>query len=296
MNIIYKQTRRVDLDQCANVIKLSFNHLRKQSGMHTERFPRGHPYSFEHFLRTDPMYSYCAWHGSKLVGYTQALNRGKQWHLAFLFVNPKYQDQKIGKELVSRVWRVGPGVTHALSTFAYNNQAIGIYGRFGMAPVAGLVRLQVPRKELRLPPKPVLETKTQLSGADLAFIHKLEGRVRGYARPVDWERFFSQKKFHRFIFFKNGKRVGYSVVTDTGLIGPAGGVTSAMLSQVVRGTLHETVGMKAKNIGINFPSENIELYQTLLKCGFRVNEMALFLADHRYADFQKYVPAPLAMF
>ena len=169
MNISYRRTRRQDLDKAANVIKLAFNDLRKRSGMHSERFPRGHSYSFEHFLRTDPKYTYCAWHGSKLVGFTQALNRGKQWHLAFLFIHPKYQDQKIGKELVSRVWRDEPGVTHALSTFSYNNQAIGIYGRFGMAPITGLVRLSVPRKELRLPARPSIEFLTELTRADLAF-------------------------------------------------------------------------------------------------------------------------------
>jgi GNAT superfamily N-acetyltransferase len=296
MNIVFKRTRRADLDKCANVVKLSFNALRRRSGMATERFPRGHPFSFEHFLKTDPQYSYCAWHGSRVVGFTQAINRGKQWHLAFLFIHPKYQDQKIGKELVSRVWRDEPGVTHALSTFAYNNQAIGIYGRFGMAPIASIVRLQVPQVELRLPPEPNLQVRIEFGRADLKFIDDLEGKIRGYTRSVDWEQFFSHKKYRRFIFLKDGRRVGYSAVGVAGGIGPVGAVSSKILKQVTVATLYEARRMKPKVVGINFPTENIELYQILLKCGFRVQEMALFLSDAHYGDLQRYIPAPLAMF
>jgi len=296
MNIIYKRTRRVDLDQCANLIKLSFNHLRLRTGKSAERFPRGHPFSFEHFLKTDPGFAFCAWHGSKLVGFTQALNRGKQWYLAFLFVHPKYQDQKVGKELLSRVWRDEPGVSHSLATFSYNSQAIGIYGRFGMAPISGIVRLQVPKNDLILLKSSSLHVRSEITRADLGFINDLESRVRGYARPIDWERFFSQEKFHRFVFLKDGKRVGYSVVTDTGLIGPAGAVTSGTLTQVILRTLHEASQMKTKNVYVHAPAENIRLYQTLLKSGFRIREMLLFVSDRRYPDLQRYVPAPLAMF
>ncbi len=296
MNISYRKTRRQDLDKGASVIKLAFNDLRKRSGLEREHFPRRHPKSFEHFLKTDGERSFCAWHGNKVVGYTQALVRGKQWYLALLFVHPKYQDLKVGKELLSRVWCDEQGMTHSLATFAYNPQALGIYSRFGMAPIAGIVRMSVPRSKLILPDDSGLRVRPMSGRADRGFVNSLETKVRGYARLVDWQELFSQKSFRRLIFLKAGEKAGYAVITEAGLIGPVGAISPKILIEVVKGGMHEASGSRLKSIALQCPAENIELYQAALKAGFRIKEMLVFMSDKKYADFKRYSPGPLAMF
>lgn len=296
MNISYRRTQRRDLDQAANVVKLAFNTLRKRSGMETEHFPRGHPNSFEYFLKTDSDLTFCAWHGSKVVGYTQALVRGKQWYLAMLFVHPKYQDHKVGKELLSRVWREEPGMTHSLATFTYNTQALGIYSRFGMAPIAGIVRISVPRKKLVLPANLGLDVRPMTGRADSKFVEALETKVRGYSRTIDWKAFFSHKNFRRLIFYKRGKRIGYALMTEAGLIGPVGATDSSALIEVVEAAILEASRSTLKNVVLHCPAENIALYQTALKAGFRIKEMLVFMSDKKYADLQRYIPGPLSMF
>jgi ribosomal protein S18 acetylase RimI-like enzyme len=189
MAITYRRTRRTDLDACANLIKYTYNDLRKRVGMEPVRFPRGHPNSFEHYLSTDPGCSYIAFQGKRIVGFTQALNRGKHWFLSFLFIHPKYQDKKVGKELLSRVWREEPGVIHSLATFSYNPQAIGIYSRFGMAPIAALARFELPPQKIILPGASKVSTRFMKGDSDQRFINGLELQLRGFVRKQDWAKF-----------------------------------------------------------------------------------------------------------
>jgi GNAT superfamily N-acetyltransferase len=295
MNITYRRTRRADLDACANLIKYTYNDLRKRVGMQRVRFPQGHPNSFEHYLKTDPKYAYCAFHGDKMVGFTQAINRGKHWFLAFLFIHPRYQDKKVGKELLGKVWRDEPGVIHSLATFSYNPQAIGIYSRFGMAPIAGMARFELPPRKLTIPAMAGVSTRFYRGAADQRFIDQLEPSLRGFTRKQDWKQFFGQKKYHQLIFTKGGKRVGYGIISDTGLIGPVGAVSSAMLQEVLKGLLQYAATLSVKNLIVHLPAANIKSYQLLLAAGFRITEIVVFMSDHHYLDLQRYVPATLSM-
>ncbi|MCP4634563.1 MAG: GNAT family N-acetyltransferase, partial [candidate division Zixibacteria bacterium] len=135
-SISYRRCRKKDLVPSIKVIRSSFNHLRKQTGKEPLRWTvRGVPPFFEHLIKTDPKTFYCAWYKDKVIGFAGAIMRGKQWYLAWLFIHPRYQDKGVGGKLLEKVWREGKGITHALSTFAYNTQAVGLYSKFGMAPL-----------------------------------------------------------------------------------------------------------------------------------------------------------------
>ena len=96
------------------------------------------PPLIDHLHTTDPDMFYCAWKGDRLVGFAGAYVRGKQWYLAWLFVHPSLQDKGVGRKLLEKVWRDRPGMVHSLCTFAFNMQAVGLYSKFGMSPLADL--------------------------------------------------------------------------------------------------------------------------------------------------------------
>ena len=294
MKIIYKPCRKKDLIPATRLIRTAFNHLRIKTGKEPARFWIRRSPEFEHLYHQDKKTFWCAWAGKKMVGFSAALNRGRQWYLAHLFVDPSFQDQGIGNELLRRVWREGPDISHSLSTFAYNMQAVGLYSKCGMAPLCALPIMELELKKLNRPNPTGLETVTKLTKSDLSWIIKLDAKIRGYAHPQEWY-FWSKFEGVRIHLFKDkGKRIGYSMFYDWGMIAPAGAISNSLLIRVVAETIR-LARTREKEIKICCPSDNPRLYRFLIAMGFRLIEMDLLMGDRSYADFQKYVPARLSM-
>ncbi len=295
MKIIYKLCRKQDLIPAFRMIKVSLNNLRKTTGKEILRYRLRKLYEVEHMYATDKKTFWCAWAGKNIIGFAAALRRGKQWYLGFLFTHPKYQDKGVGRQLLEKVWREAPGMTHSLATFAYNMQAVGIYGKFGMAPLCTLPMMECKLDRLVLMEPTGLKAREKLTNADFAWINELETRIRGYNRPREWKfwRNFDATKI--FVFEHKGKRVGYSMVYKSGGIAPAGAISNEYLTKAIAETLRK-VKPEKKSLRICCPTHNINLYRFLLASGFRLTEMDLFLSDRPYPDFQRYVPAQLAIF
>jgi GNAT superfamily N-acetyltransferase len=296
MNIIYKPCRKQDLLPAFKLIRASMNHLRKSTGKTPVRFRIRRNAEVEHLFSQDKKTFWCAWAGNKIIGFTGALIRGNQWYLAFLFVHPRYQDKKIGRELLSRVWKDAPGLSHSLSTFSYNMQAVGIYSRFGMAPICALPIMELKLDKLNKPEPSGLKIITKPTKADIDWINRLEEQIRGYSHPQEWRFWSKNDKFQILIFKEKGKRVGYSMIhKEWGVIAPAGAVSNKLLKKVIADTFGFS-GPKIKSLRICCPAQNIGLYRFLINRGFRLLEMDVFMSDKAYVDFQRYVPAQLAIF
>jgi ribosomal protein S18 acetylase RimI-like enzyme len=295
MKIIYKPCRKKDLIPAFKMIRTSLNHLRKSTGKEVHRYQIRRLIEAEHLYETDRHTIWCAWAGNNIIGFAAALMRGKQWYLAFLFVHPRYQDKGVGRKLLEKVWRDGKGYSHSLSTFAYNMQAVGIYGKFGMAPLCTLPIMQVTLDKLTLLKPTNLTMRTRPTQADIAWINRLEAKIRGYSRPQEWRFWPKFGEVQINIFEHKGRRVGYSLVYAGGGIAPAGAISNDFLVKVVAETIRHCKP-KRHSIRICCPTHNINLYRFLMESGFRLMEMDLFLSDIQYPDFQRYVPAQLAIF
>jgi GNAT superfamily N-acetyltransferase len=296
MNLVYRRCRKKDLKPSVKMMMYTYDRLLESHGIKPMRVRVRHIPGVEHLFKNDPEYFWCAWSGKKIVGFAGALNRGKQWYLAYLFIHPCYQDKKIGKELLNRVWREGPGITHSLSTFAFNIQAVGIYSQFGMAPICGLPMMEVTADRLKIPTSTGLTVKSKICRNDLVWINKLERKIRGYPHPQEWE-FWRKLPEMQIRLFKDGSKfVGYSVISKTGTIAPAGAISEKYLLKVVAETIRLAKPKKNDKIRLWCPSVNIDLYQFLIKAGFRAKEMDIFMTDKAYPDFFRYVPAQLAIF
>lgn len=292
-----RRARKQDLLPAFKMIMHTLNHLRKKNGMSPVPTNwRELPPVPKHLYDTDSPTAWCAWRGEKLVGYGHALIRGKQWYLAFLFVHPSVQDKGVGRMLLEKVWRDGQGVTHALCTFSYNPQAVGIYSQFGMSPTDNFPLLSCPIDRLRPPKRPGLEFTTKLTAADVAWINRLEGEIRGYRRSQEWKLWTTEPSFVPYIFRDKGKRVGYGVIYKNSSVGPVGAVSDAYLLKVTAELLNLPKAQDDQILKFWTPSSNIELYQMLINAKFRCEEIAVFMTDKSYSDFQRYVPTHLAIF
>ncbi len=302
--IHYRRCRRSDLAPAAEMIIASMNALRRRTGK--ELIAR-HPIRrvspmFLHLYGRDPEYFSCAWHRGRVVGFAGAVNRGRQWYLAWLFVHPRYQGRGVGRRLLERVWRDGPGVTHGLCTFSYNVQAVSIYSRFGLNPRAIIHMMRAPVAMLKLPPHAGLTAQEGLARGDAAWIHGLEREIRGYPHPPEWGYWSRSDDYRIYVFRRRGRRVGYGVVNTMGEIAPVGAATprdfAAVSREMVRLAAERPFGrnVKSPQVQIFCPTANAENYQMLLHAGLRNLEVLLFLADADYGDFSRYLPASLAIF
>jgi len=296
-SIVYKRCRPADLMPAIRLVLHTLNHLRRATGKKPIR-PRLKkvPPIWRHLYRQDRRGFWGAWHNGHLVGLAAAIQREKQWYLAYLFVHPKYQDRKIGRLLLEKVWCDGPEFSHSLTTFTFNMRAVGLYSQLGMVPICGLPLMSAGRSRLRLNGKPALAAERSIDRYDLTWITALEKRVRGYRRPQEWGFWKNRKDVTINIFRAGRKRVGYSLVSDDGLIGPAGAVSDKYLVQVIDSTIKTCPPKKGKEFYLWCPTINMRLYRYLIETGFRCREMELFMSDKDYADFKRYVPAMPAVF
>ncbi len=295
--IIYKPTRMRDLVPAAKMVLASINNLRTETGKKPVKRPIRKPPPFiAHLVKSNPELCYCAWHGKRVVGFGLAVIRGRQWYLADLFVHPKYQDCKIGRQLMDRVWRDEPGMTHALCTFSYNMQAVGLYSRFGMAVLEPLAFMAAKADHFKKPQSTGLTSVSKYTKADLDWIHAQESRIRGYTHQPEWKFWLSKKNFTLRIYKDGSRRVGYCLSTADGIFGPSGAISNRYLARVIQEHLAGLEPTKKLVIRTFCPTNNLSLYRLLLSCGFRLRELNVFMSDKRYGDFQRYLPADLGVF
>lgn len=296
IKINYRKCRRSDLLPASRLIKAAMDHLRKKTGkLPVPWRARGIPPFFDHLLKSDPDTFYCAWKGDRLVGFAGACIRGRQWYLAWLFVHPTVQNRGVGKKLLEKVWRDKPGMVHSLCTFAFNMHAVGLYSKFGMAPLADLPWMKADPAKLRnLKPSKlkVIDTHTR---EDIKWVNNLEMRIRGYSHAREWQ-FWSKSEIHKLYLFRdNGKRVAYGLIANNALIAPIGVVDEKYIIDAATALIRLTKPPGNEKTALWCPTSNIKLYQYLISTGFRAEEMEIFMSDKPYPDWQRYVPATLSV-
>ena len=296
-SIQIRRAREKDILPAMVMVMNTFNHLRKKHSMKPVKFQLNElPPVQKHLYETDGKTAWCAWRGNKIVGFTQALNRRNQWYLAYLFVDPSVQDKGVGRKLLDKVWRDGMNVTHALCTFSYNMQAVGIYSQFGMAPLMTLAWLGGKPNKIKMPRPTGLSVSDKLTIEDIRWINRLEAKIRGYARPEEWEFWTTHEHFAPYILRDKGKRVAYGLIYKKMGIGPVGAINNKNTVKATAELIRRADPPKKEDMSVWAPTQNLALYQFLIKSGFRLGEVTVFMADKPYADFQRYLPTHLAIF
>lgn len=295
--ISYRRCRPGDLTGTVRLFVRSFNDLRLKCGMKPLPFRVDRvPGLVRHLFDTNRETFYIAWRGKRLVGMGCAVVRGGQWYLAWLFVDPRYQDRGIGRGLLEKVWRDRPGMSHALATMTYNQQAVGLYSRFGMDPREFLMMMEGKREKIVTPPPTGLDTVRRLSRADFAWIHEVEKEIRGYPHREEWRFWNESDETEIFLYRRGGRRVGYSVLNVRGGVMPIGAERTRDFPAVLTETVRTALGSDRPVVSFICPNSNTASYRFLHESGFRNSEMLLFMSDRDYGDFRRYFPASLAVF
>ena len=296
---IIRHPEKEELLDAIKLIYRSANDLRLKSGRKPwDSAITEVPPIFYHMLEHDRGGHWAAYSEQKMIGYGSALMRGKQWYLAYLFVDPRFQAKGVGRQLLQKCLDYGKGKADswALATFPYNEAALALYSSFGMMPQAPIFEMH---KKIGRPDDikaTGLRIEEDKSKAVLSKINKLEKEIRGYTRFGDW-RFFSKTPEHKICQFYSGSTwVGYSLVIRDSLIAPAGTTNKKYLPDIVTESVRLCLNSNPKMIRMWVGGSNGDVYQRLISMGFRINEMLVFLSTKPYGDLQRYCPAYLSMF
>ena len=302
--ITIRRTRESDLFESLKMILTTLDHLRKKSGMKPFKFRvTGPDPLMVHISKTDPEASYVAQNAKgEIVGFGQALIRGDEWYLGWLFVNPAYQSTGVGKKLLKLTMdygrRNGEIKRWALTTFAYNPQALAIYSKAGMTPQMPILEferdLTTGRSPALLKPTHRLTMEIVTSDKAVARLTKLDVKVRGIARPEE-HFFWNADDNHRVaMFYDAGKFVGYSVLGATSRVGPVAATKPEYLASMVALSVNHGVEIGQKRQVVFANGENVAVVRMLLDAGFHIGEAALVMASERFSDATRYLPGHLA--
>ena len=297
--VTIRKFKRSELLAALQLVFHSASHLRVRNGRKPwETIITEVPSFNYHIFDTDPDGTFGAYSDGRLVGYTAALMRGHQWYLGYLFVDPNFQVQGVGRKLLKRAWAYGEGRadSHALFTFPYNETALALYSSFGMMPTMPFFEM-INNFDNRPDPFPIrLTCEEDDSKKAIARISRLEKDTRGYPHPVDYGFFASDPKHKIYQFYDGAKWAGYAVVGNNRLIAPAGAVEPKYLPDIITHAFTECLESGSDYCRIWIGGPNAAVYQRLIRLGFRIQELTMFLSTRPYGDFHRYCPAHLAMF
>jgi len=242
--ITYRHLKRDELLEASRLFLRSFNHLRKKNNRptHDEKITEVSPF-FRHIFETDGKGYWGAFDSGKMIGFGQAILRGKQWYLADLFVAPRSQTKGVGSELLKRCLKYGKGKadSYSLCTFSYNEVSLALYSSFGIMPIYPIfVMYRKINKNFKVRPAG-LRVAEDNSDRSVLRINRLEKKIRGYSRLVDL-RFYAKSPHARILnFYKNSRWVGYSVVIRNTHIMPAGSPYPKYLPDILTESIRECI-------------------------------------------------------
>jgi ribosomal protein S18 acetylase RimI-like enzyme len=298
-DITYRHPRESELISAFRLIRRSYNNLQLRSGRQPHEAPLGDvPPFYYHLHKTDYGGCWAAYTGKRMVGFGHALMRGRQWYLAFLFVDPRFQFMGIGREILKRCIDYGRqrADSFALCTFPYNESALGLYCSFGMMPVYPIFDMRKSEKKKTVIKPTGLRMIEDDSNGSILQINRLEKEIRGYSRLVDLRFFANQPGYSVYGFYKGSRWVGYSVIHKNSLIGPAGVITAGYLPDIMIESVRRCRPGEGEPIRAFLGGTNEAVYRKLISLGFVIDNLSVFLSTKSYGDFSRYSPAHLAMF
>ncbi len=214
---------------------------------------------------------------NQLSGFAVGYERDGTWFLGEFFVRPDAQSAGIGQALLASIQP--PGIPCAtMATSDYRAQAL--YARAGMTPLWPSFNLRAEINGLNLPELAVEAIElTVVSPALLSWDSTISGRQR----PEDLAFLIDGWQGALFWIERNGVRIGYAGIARRGSgrvsIGPVGVRLAADATAAVLATIIWAIGsLDLRVITIDVPGHHPAL-QTLLRCGFRIQDQNLFCAS-----------------
>ena len=213
--------------------------------------------SLRHLLAEDGERSFVALDGQRLAGFSAALVRDDAWFLAALFVLPKYQGRRIGRELLDRSW-AGDHPRRMTISDSIQPVSTNMYARRGLMPTTPI---------LTLSGSPACDPPADLEAvpAETEALASLDGVAYGFDRGPD-HRFWRTQAAKANLWLLAGEPIAYSYVDDQGLIGPLAGRDAQAAALALRAELGRR---EAQHTEVHVPGSARTLVATAVASGLR---------------------------
>lgn len=292
-----------DLLAAAKLMYKTADDLRKEVGLEPLGVKlRTAPPLLSHIHREDPDLQWGAYEGSKLVGFASSHMRDRQWHVAYLFVDPAYQNKGLGTKLLRLgIDEATRREAHFMSqcTYIYNTKAVGLYTRMGMFPRKNLMLMHGPKVSDIAWPEPAAPIEPRLidSTSLLNDLNHMDREVRGINRAADHCYWLADDDHDGYVFAHQNHMVGYAYISQQGCIGPVLAMRDTYMPDIF---LHCMKFLKERNPDATprcwLNGKNFGTLQMLLQHDFRIKEIGLLLTNRMFCDVRRYVGASMAVF
>src|SRR3954451_22011511 len=182
----------------------------------------------------------------RLLGFGAAWQRGDDWFLASLFVDPTVHGRGVGSALLDAVWGAAP--RRRTITDAIQPVSNALYGRRGLIPATPILTF-TGRPQCNAP-------QVRPEGADIAAI---DLAAYGFDRAVDhayWERYAQRTTWPG----------AYSYVFPGGDIGPIAGRDPLAAASALAGELERADG----EVRVRIPGSSRALVEVAVRAGLRL--------------------------
>jgi len=242
-------------------------------------------------LASDPDGYFCAVEEGRVQGMVSALVRGRVWYLSMFFVLPGNQGRGLGRALLERALAYGESRrAEVRCTWAtLDPRAQARYVMAGMAPRWPIYRLEGDAAAVaRLRAQVGLDARERESPCPPGAAEKLITEVFGHNRAGDLVHWRSDTSAAVAIE-RDGDIAGFAYRRGE-RIGPAAARDETTLLRAVAAAAAADAG-GGGNVTVRVPGACASLLETLVCCGFRIGELAIFLASRPFGRPELYLPS-----
>ena len=207
-----------------------------------------------HLLETDPDRCFVAVRRVLRVGYVTAWQRGNDWFLGSLFVDPAVHGDGVGSRLLDAAWGDGE-VRRRTLTDAIQPVSNAIYARRGLVPATPLLSLAgVP-----------IGAESVLAAGSADSVAEIDQAAYGFDRAVDHRLWGGIAE--RTVWLRDGRPVAYSYRFPTGSLGPVAGLDPEAAAAALDGELARAAGA----VTVRIPGSSRALVMRALVAGLRLS-------------------------
>jgi GNAT superfamily N-acetyltransferase len=185
---------------------------------------------YTHALRHDSSGCYVAEAADSVIAFASALRRDDVWLLAALFVDPGWQNQGIGTQLLDLVWGQ-ESLRRIIITESIQPVSNAMYLRRGLVPGGTLVALRGTPTAAE-PPRGLFRTRPTRHA-----LRALDQAAYGFDRSADHAYWREERRLS--VWSRGDTPVAYSYRTAAGDIGPVAGVDDSAAAAALRAELSE---------------------------------------------------------
>ena len=241
-------------------------------------------------LARDPDGYFCAVEEGRIRGMVSALVRGRVWYLSMFFVLPSDQGRGLGQALLERALAYGDSreVEVRCVWASLDPRAQARYVMAGMAPRWPIYRLEGDAAAVaRLKARVGLDPRARELPCDPVAAEKLTAEVFGDGRADDLAHWRSDGG--AAVAIERGGEIAAFAHRRGDRIGPAAGRDETAFLQAVAAAAARAGG--GGSVTVRVPGVCVSLLEALVACGFRIGELAVFLASRPFGRPELYLPS-----